>query len=198
LVAGVVGARLSYAAQSLPAFAASPGSLFMPTPSMLDPQGGLLMGLLAATIYGSRKGLKLWPTLDALTPGLAIFMSGLALAHLASGDAFGAPANLPWAIELWGERRHPSQVYELILAIAIAVAVWPRYPANATPARSTPAGLRFLAFLALSAAARLFLETFRGDSTLLAGRIPAAQVLAWLLLALCLWLIGRKWKPSET
>jgi len=64
-------------------------------------------------------GLPLWPALDALTPGLAAVMIAIGLAHIASGDAFGSPADLPWAIQLWGARRHPTQIYETLAAALI-------------------------------------------------------------------------------
>jgi prolipoprotein diacylglyceryltransferase len=41
-------------------------------------------------------------------------------------------------------------------------------------------------FVALTAGARLFLEAFRGDSTLLFGGIRLAQTIAWMVLAMTL------------
>jgi prolipoprotein diacylglyceryltransferase len=155
---------------------------------MLDGGGGLVVGALAGLVYGQRKHMPLWPTLDALTPALAILAVGLGLAHLASGNAFGAPTRLPWGIDLWGEKRHPSQVYEIMAALAILALVWPRPAQDET----WPPGARFLAFIALSAFARLFLEAFRGDSTLLVGSLRTAQVAAWLVLAAALWAIGKR------
>lgn len=49
-----------------------------------------------------------------------------------------------------------------------------------------------MGWLVLSAAARLFLEAFRGDSTLIFGSFRSAQVLAWLVLGLALWAIARR------
>jgi prolipoprotein diacylglyceryltransferase len=49
-----------------------------------------------------------------------------------------------------------------------------------------PPGITFLTFAALTAASRLFLEAFRGDSTLIFGGLRVAQVVAWIVLALAL------------
>ncbi len=193
LAAGVLGARLAYAARNFSAFAASPLGIFSLNPAMLDPNGGLATAALAGLVYGQRRHMPLWPTLDALTPALAILAIGLGAAHLASGDAFGAPTRplsrqgtgAAWGLELWGEKRHPSQIYEIAAAAVIAVLVWPR-------AEKAAPGMRFLAFLALSAFARLFLEAFRGDSTLLVGSLRTAQVIAWLVLAAALGMIGKR------
>lgn len=193
LVAGVLGARLTYILRYPVVFSANPASIISLNPGLLDPWGGLVAAGLAALIYGQRKKLPFWPTLDALTPAFAVMGVALGLSHLASGSAYGAPADLPWAIELWGAERHPSQVYEILAALLILAVVWPehglwdRYKGH----QNLQPGVRFLGFVALSAFARLFLEAFRGDSTLLGGGIRSAQLLAWLVLFASLWGIRR-------
>jgi prolipoprotein diacylglyceryltransferase len=183
LGAGVVGARLGYIAQHANAFASDPLSLLSPSPALLDLWSGLALGILAGAVYAQRQHLAAWPTLDALTPALAIFAVALALAHLASGDAYGAVTASPFSITLWGAQRHPTQIYEMLLAGVILIMIWPR----ARQAFFAMPGMRFLSFMAASAAARLFLEALRGDSTFLAGGIRLAQVAAWLVLAASLW-----------
>jgi prolipoprotein diacylglyceryltransferase len=51
---------------------------------------------------------------------------------------------------------------------------------------SSQPGLDFLFFAALTAGARIFLEAFRGDSTLIFGDLRLAQVIAWIVLAIAL------------
>ena len=193
-IAGLVGARIVYAAQSPGPFLENPLNLLTPRPQMLDGTGGVIIGLLAALTYGWLRKLPLWPTLDAATSLFSALAVTLGLAHFASGDAFGAPAHLPWAISLWGEQRHPSQVYETLAALLIAAIVWPGRPV-ARYSRARP-GFRFWTFLALSAAARLFLETFRGDSILVWNTFRQAQLIAWPVLAVSLWQIGRRLEPQ--
>jgi phosphatidylglycerol:prolipoprotein diacylglycerol transferase len=178
LVAALAGARLAYAARYAAAYAADPLGLLSPNPNTLVLPEGLALGLLAAVVYGARHRLPLRPTLDALAPAVAAMAIALALAHLASGDAFGAPTSLPWAIYLWDEYRHPSQVYELIAALGVLGA----WRVSGRFERVPGSGRRFLWVVALLAAARVFLEAFRGDSLLMFGTLRAAQV--WGLLAL--------------
>jgi phosphatidylglycerol:prolipoprotein diacylglycerol transferase len=187
LIAGIVGARLAYAVRFPAAFAASPLSLLSRDLNLLDPWGGMAVGGLAALVYGQRKGMDFWSTMDALTPGLAVLGVAWGLANLASGNAYGTPTNLPWGIELWGAQRHPTQIYQTLFAALILILILPSTRLIGTQ----PSGGRFLIFVALSAGARLFLESFRGDSVLILGGIRLAQVLAWLILAGSLWGLAR-------
>jgi phosphatidylglycerol---prolipoprotein diacylglyceryl transferase len=187
LLAGVLGGRLLYAIQYPAAFAASPASLFSLNPGLFDLTGGVLVAAIAALIYAKRQGLPLLPTLDTLTPLFASLAVAVGFANLASGEGFGTPTGLPWAIELWGARRHPTQVYEILAALAIFAFIWPVFRHSFF----TLPGSRFFSFLALSAAARLFLEAFRGDSSLMFGGLRSAQLAAWVVLALALYLLNR-------
>jgi phosphatidylglycerol:prolipoprotein diacylglycerol transferase len=178
----ILGGRLLYALSNLPAFIQSPLSLFSLNLDLFDPLAGLATVFLVGLVYGSRQKLPLWSTLDALTPLFAAIAIGLSLSHLAAGTAFGSPTDLPWGINLWNATRHPSQIYELIASLLIFGWIWLR-KADAHP------GILFLTFTALTAGERLFLEAFRGDSTLVLGRLRLAQVIAWTVLAAALFVI---------
>ncbi len=183
LAAGVIGARLSFAAQNIAAFTASPLSLFSLNPGLFDPWGGLGTGLIVALIYGNRKQLNWWVTLDALVPLGAVFMAAIPLANLASGNGYGKPTDLPWGIDLWGAQRHPTQIYESTAAIVILIFFW---RAEVFFSR-LKAGEKFLSFVSISAFARILLEMFRGDSSFLPLGLRTNQVIAWLVLAAALW-----------
>ncbi len=176
LVAGIIGARFWYALRYLDVYLEAPLSLLSLNISTLAPLEGSVTGLLVTWIYGQRKRLPLWRTLDTLTPAFAVMLIAFGFAHLSSGDAFGAVSDLPWSIELWGERRHPSQVYEILVGIMILFAVWKLQNEN------RPSGILFLAWIALAAASRLFLESFRGDSVIVLGAYRVAQIISLLIL----------------
>ena len=192
LIAGLIGARLSYVATYPGAFTANPWSLLSINPGLLDPFAGGLIAAAAGAIYIYRKQLPFWSTLDALTPLLAVMSIAIGVSHLASGSAFGKPTDLPWGIQIWGDIRHPSQVYEIIFSVLVLIGVllidksaWSQTPGNI-----------FLTFIALSSFSRLFLEAFRGDSILVAGGFRTAQLFAWFLLAACL--ITFAWRIHKT
>jgi phosphatidylglycerol:prolipoprotein diacylglycerol transferase len=96
LVAGLIGARLGTIFQYPNAFIESPLSLVSLNPGLLDPFAGFAAGLIGMLVYGQYARLTLWATLDALTPLLAVMAVGFAVAHIASGEAFGAETSLPW------------------------------------------------------------------------------------------------------
>ncbi|MBI4761177.1 MAG: prolipoprotein diacylglyceryl transferase [Chloroflexota bacterium] len=179
LIAYVIGGRLLFALSNFSAFSQSPLSVFSPNPDLFDPTGGLAAAILVGLIYGQRQKLQLWGTLDALTPIFAMLAIGLHLAHLAAGTAFGNPTTLPWSIDLWNAARHPTQIYELLASLLIFGWLW-------SQKAESPPGLLFLTFAALTAGARLFLEAFRGDSTLIFGGLRLAQITAWAALTVIL------------
>lgn len=177
LIAGIVGARVAYALRYLQIYAQDPLSFFSLNPSTLAPNEGILIALIVILVLGQRQHLPLWPSLDALTPSLAPFAILVGVAHLSNGDAFGAPTSVPWAIELWGAQRHPTQIYEILLAGLAFLGVWRLRRMPAFP------GFLFLAWLAMAAGSRLFLEAFRGDSIIAFGSLRAAQPASLAVLA---------------
>jgi phosphatidylglycerol:prolipoprotein diacylglycerol transferase len=114
----------------------------------------------------------------------------IGVSHLLSGNAYGAPTRVPWAVYLWSDYRQPTQLYEIFFALMIFTIILPRMiPANAP-------GLRFVQFIALSAVARVFIEAFRGDSVLWLDGYRAAQVMGLLVLIICIVLL-RQWEGTE-
>jgi phosphatidylglycerol:prolipoprotein diacylglycerol transferase len=199
LATAVVGGRLSYAAENFSAFAVSPASLISLNVNLWDLPGGVILGLAGSIGYGLRHKMDFWSLLDSLSPSFAVMMIAFALADLASGSAFGEPVRLPWSIFLWGEWRHPSQVYETLGAVSVLI--WVLVRASRLDPNSPlrlAAGALFLEFVAGSAVWRIFLEMFRGDGSLLLGQIRAAQVVAWIILALALFFRGKRMVQNDT
>ncbi len=179
LLAFLLGGRLLFVLEHLQVFMRSPLSMFSINIDLFDLAGGLVTAILVGLMYGRRQKLAFWPTLDSLVPLFAILAVGLHLSQLAAGTAFGSPTRMPWAIDLWNENRHPTQIYELAASLLIFAFLWFRKP-------GARAGSDFLWFLGLMATSRLFLEAFRGDSVLVLGGIRMAQLIAWILLAIIL------------
>lgn len=190
LAAYVVAGRIFFIAAHLSAFSRTPADLISFNVSLFDALAALASAVLAGLAYGQRRKLSLWPTLDAVTPFLASLAVGLGFSHLASGQAFGRETDLPWAITLWGSPRHPTQVYEIVAALLILCLVW-------FGRTELLPGQTFVLFASISAASRLLLEAFRADSTLVFGGLRAAQIIAWIILAVALVLYDRLERRSK-
>jgi phosphatidylglycerol:prolipoprotein diacylglycerol transferase len=179
LVSFVIGGRGLYILENLAIFMQSPTSIVSLNTALFDLWGGTAIAVVLGFAYGRRVHLRLWHSLDALTPLFASAAIGIAFSHLASGAAFGKETNVPWAIYQWGALRHPTQVYEIITSILTLALILIQKP-------TTRPGYEFLLFVALTSASRLVIEGFRGDSTLIFGGLRAQQIAAWLILLIAL------------
>ena len=178
LIAFVIGGRISFVLQNIPAFLKSPLGIISINPDIFDPLGAGATALLVAVIYGQRRRLLFWPTLDALTPFFAIISIGIGLSHLAAGTAFGKETDLPWGINLWNAMRHPTQIYETLASLLTFSLLWLKK-------HDSHPGILFLTYAALTAVLQLFIQAFRGDSALILNGVRQEQVIAWIALAIC-------------
>ncbi|GAB4478565.1 MAG: prolipoprotein diacylglyceryl transferase [Anaerolineales bacterium] len=190
LGSGLIAARLFFALQHWSIFAQSPLSLLSLDAGLLDPWAGLTVGIFAILIYGQRQQLSLWASLDALTPLFAVLGVFLSLAWFASGAIYGMPTELPWGLELWGAKRHPVALYQAIAALIILIGFWRRWGKGDYP------GQVFLQFTLATAASLLFVETWRAASPTLPGGLRTVQSVAWLVMALCFWLLDQRAKHA--
>lgn len=182
MIAFVLGGRLTYILQNISAFTKSPLDIISINPDLFDPIGALAIAFIIVFAYAQRKQLPLWNILDALTLFFAVIAIGLGLSHLAAGTAFGTPTEVPWGINLWNATRHPTQLYDAIASSLILVLLWLFKP------KLRP-GILFLFFIALTALSQLITQTFRADTTFIFNGVRQPQVLAWVTLLLCFFII---------
>ena len=192
LAAGIIGGRLSYIAGNPDAFRGNLISILSINPSLLDPTGGILISAVVGYFYHVKLGLPLRRLLDAITPFLIVLAGALSLSNFASGSGFGTATTLPWGIHLWGEVRHPVQLYILLgdlttLIIILAIKKSDTYWSGKT----------FLIFTTLAAGFRMFLMGFQEAAPLIAGTLRLNQIVAWMILAISLTLFIRKGVSSR-
>ena len=190
LIAFVIGGRISFVLQNMPAFFKSPAGIISINPDIFDPTGALAAAFIVALVYGQRRKLALWPTLDALMPYFAVTSIGLGLSHLAAGTAFGKETDLIWGIDLWNATRHPTQIYETLASLLIFSLLWLKK-------HDPRPGILFLTYAAWTAASQLFIQAFRGDSSLIFNGLRQEQVIAWVVLAICFVLLESRFKTQQ-
>lgn len=182
LLAGILSARIGFSLQNIGIFLENPLSLLALSPSMLNIPFGLLIGTLSALIFAQKKSLPLYPTLDTLSPLMLIVFSGIQLANFATGNIYGLPTDLPWAIDLWGAERHPPQVYAIILSLGVFLGLM-IHTKRLTKTGFMRSGVLFNLTLASLAMITIFSRAFVENKAFLVG-IDTFQILSFGLLIL--------------
>jgi phosphatidylglycerol:prolipoprotein diacylglycerol transferase len=182
LLAGLLSARIGFSLQNISIFLENPLSLLALSPSMLNIPFGLLIGTLGALIFAQKKSLPLYPTLDTLSPLMLIVFTGIQLANLATGNIYGLPTDLPWAIDIWGAERHPPQVYAIILSLGVFLGLM-IHTKRLTKTGFMRSGVLFNLTLAGLAMITIFSRAFVENKAFLVG-IDAFQILSFGLLIL--------------
>jgi phosphatidylglycerol:prolipoprotein diacylglycerol transferase len=193
LLATLIGARLAFVIENWSAYRDAPLSALSPTTTAFAWPEGAVVGAIVALIYWLRYRLPVGLTLDAIAPGLVLAMAIERLGAFLGGINFGETTDLPWGVFMWGEVRHPVQIYEMLaLLLILAVLLWQQ-------GHRLFDGYTFVLFVALYAGSRLFLEAFRADAPLISGGLRAVQVIALgVLLATVWYLYHRHFSATES
>ncbi len=191
-VTTVISGRLVYVAQNFAWYAFDGLQTLVPASGTLSVDAGGLLGLIAAYVYVRWRKIPLAHLLDMFAPGVLLAIAIITIGQWLSGEALGATANLPWAIFAGGEWRHPVQLYDALAALVGLIIVW--RISRGEPRRE---GATALIAIAWYSAARLILEAFRAEPTLLPGGYRSTQVCASITLLIALWLIMRPGLRSE-
>lgn len=202
LIAGLIGARLWYVGAHWSAYQADLRQVLALNLGTLALGPGVIIGSITALVYLQRRDVPLSWLADALAPGLLLGLAVLRVGDFLTGRVLGAPTDVPWAVELWGMRRHPVALYEAGAALVALGIVWRLRD------KGTYRGFVFLISLLLASAARLFLEAYRADSLQLvlstvlspskgpvegtAGGLRVAQVMALVVMLTAMGLLYHK------
>ncbi len=179
LVAGFVVARFGHVITYWSAYRTQPLEIFGFNTRAFLLWPGIAGALVVIGWYIYRRRLPLATMLDAFAPGLLAAIAIVQVGALLDGRNLGAPVNLPWAVNLWGVTRHPSQVYEGLAALAVLLAtgLLLRRPAG----RCVPAGMIAWTALLGYGLSRWLLEPFRAESATVLGGLRTAQILGLAL-----------------
>ena len=180
IIAGLLGARLYFILFSDPvSYLRKPWEILAVWHGGIGVIGSLIGGFLAALWFCRKKNVPLLKFADVLVPGVALGQTLGQFACLANGDSYGRPTDLPWAITYTDPRSlaplnvplHPIEIYEMAAYFVVFLVVW------STRKRFNTDGFSFLTYLAAYGTARFVMEFFRGHPAVIAGGIPAAQVI---------------------
>lgn len=190
LGAFILGGRLGYIGQHWAAFAGNPADMLSLNRDLFDPFFGTAAAVVFALVLAQRKQMPPALTLTALSLFAAAVLVGADLAAYASGSAYGSASSLPWAVDLYGMRRHPSQVYQLLLDL-LGIGAWLLLLSRGGLAKS-PA--LWLSFIALST--RFINAAFVAEGAILPGGWRATQAALLLGMLAIAWLLLRRGKSA--
>jgi phosphatidylglycerol:prolipoprotein diacylglycerol transferase len=132
-LAAMIGGRALYIVQNqLEQVARDPLSALMIWEGGLSFYGAVIGALVALAVFARRHGLRLAPLADAAAPAAAL---GQGIGHfgcLISGDSFGLPTSLPWAVIYRSPAAmapqnvplHPTQLYEAAALLLLFAGLW--------------------------------------------------------------------------
>ena len=181
----LIAARLVYVLQNITVYANDWRGIFSLTPATLSLDYGALFGMAAALAYAQHRKIPLARFADAFAPGALVAIAIIACGQFLSGDAYGARSDLPWAVQLYGDPRQPVQLYDALAALIGFVIVW------RAARRQWVDGSIALIAVAWYSAARVVIDAYRGDATLLPGGYGATQVVALGVLLVALLALAR-------
>ena len=224
-LAGFIGAKLYHLLESPAEFFADPWHLLV-SPYGFAWFGGLLAGFATFAFVAWRmakrntadgKSVSFLTILDAGSPAAAIGYGIGRIGCFLSGDGdYGIPTSLPWGMSFPNglvpttAHVHPTPIYELIAACAIAWFLWRMYssdgtaqtqkrPKQAVSTDGNPAGKVFAMYLILTGVARFLVEFIRINPRSFFGMSNAQAAggfSALVGITLYLTLRGRKAYPS--
>jgi phosphatidylglycerol:prolipoprotein diacylglycerol transferase len=141
--------------------------------------GGLLSGLAIGSARLSRDPPRRRRILDVVAPGVALGIAVGRVGAFVDGHGQGLPTDLPWATQYasrlaatpdFGVPRHPAQLYDALIALALCGVLL------ALP-HGLPAGSRIATFFVVYGAGRLALGAVQLDPSFLFG-LQIEQLLA--------------------
>jgi phosphatidylglycerol:prolipoprotein diacylglycerol transferase len=134
IIAGLIGARAFHVIDHWPdEFAANPIRAIKIWEGGLAIWGGVLGGLVAASILAHVHQWKLSRLLDSLAPGAVLAQAIGRFACIITGDAIGRPTNGPFGfaysspnamVPQLGVYYTPTPVYEILMNLAIFSLLW--------------------------------------------------------------------------
>ena len=182
MVGGVLGAKGYYLIENWRILAEDPlGSIF--SGSGLTYYGGLIGGALGVLLVGRRAGVPLLTLVDMGGPLVALGYGVGRIGCFLNGDDYGRVSDLPWAIAFPKgtpptlDRVHPTQLYEVVVSLAIFFFLWSK-----RGAWDDRPGFTFGLYLVLAGTERFLVEFIRLNAPVALGLTMAQWISAALIL----------------
>ena len=176
--AGIIGARAYYCIFNWDFYSRYPEEILNFRAGGLAIHGGLIFGALAIWIVCKKKKIGVLNFLDLIVPGVALAQSIGRWGNYFNSEAHGGPTDLPWGIMVYGEKVHPTFLYESLWCFGLFVLL------IILDNREHFQGKILCLYGALYSLERFFVESLRTDS-LMIGSFKQAQILSITVMVVC-------------
>lgn len=191
IIAGFIGARLTFVFLYWPAYQNNLLGIVWPINSGFNVWGGLFFGAAAMFFYGRYKQIAAAPYLDALAPVIVTGLLFVSLADFLGGPGFGTFTSAAWGINNFDITRHPVQLYEIGVAV-VALLAWTYFQK-----RPHFAGQLFLITTAVYCFGRLIVDAFRANTWITSGGWHGLQILCLSATLIAVLLLMRHAQKAE-
>ncbi len=187
----LVGARIGYMLfYNLSFYIANPAKIVAVWEGGMSFHGGFIGAMIGLIIFWAyhKKTFKFFAITDVLVGILPITLALGRVGNFINGELYGRLATAPWAVKYFGttDYRHPSQIYEAILEIALLALLL------SPPIQKLYPGRKSALFIIGYAIIRLFVECFREPDSQIGfifAKITLGQILTlpMLILGVVFW-----------
>lgn len=186
--AALIGARLWYVLFNLDYYLSYPGKIVAVWEGGLAIHGGFFAAVIVAYFWTRARKIDFFRFADVTAPALIMGQSIGRWANYVNQEAYGIPTDLPWAMFIAGEYRHPTFLYESLWNLLIFFGLYYYLVSRPRPGRV------FALYMVGYSVGRFYIEGLRTDSLML-GPFRVAQVVSLILIGLGLllfYLAGRR------
>lgn len=166
LAGGLAGARALYVILNWDFFSREPLSILSFHQGGLAFHGAVFAGILVTLLFAHKNKWYFAGLGDLLALGLAL---GYSVGRIGC-DIFGNVAEIPWAVVVGGEPRHPVQLYSSLAVFIIFFVLWRRR------AHILYSGETLLLFAVLYSVNRFFVEFFRSQGSITPAQYASALI----------------------
>ncbi len=196
VVGGIVGSRLFYVIGHWSYYSKHAGEILKINMDGLVFYGGLFLGLALVILVGRWRKVRFWTIMDLAGLCVPLALAIGRIGCLLKGCCYGKPTGLPWGITYPASSgivgaRHPTQIYELILDLALFAFLWWKRDDFARD------GTEFWIFALGYGGIRFAMEFFREHSTANAGLAFQIMSLAMMVVAAVVLLFRYRLLPAS-
>jgi phosphatidylglycerol---prolipoprotein diacylglyceryl transferase len=122
----IVGGRLGYSfVYGWEQMTQDPLYIFKITEGGMSFHGGLVGVIVALWLYGRSIGRRLLELTDFSAPLVPLGLGFGRIGNFINSELWGKPTDVPWAFNINGIGRHPSQLYEALLeGVVLFIILW--------------------------------------------------------------------------